>query len=168
MVRFGTDYTFDTPTGQKTLTDLFNGGNQLVVYQFMDRGPDEYCPGRTWLTDNVPVSGLAGLARSGVTWVTVSDMPLAQIQEYAAKKEWAVPFVSSNGTKFAQACGSEEGFQLTVFLRESEDVYLTYATKARGVDRLVFANGILDLTPYGRQEDWEDSPAGWPLYPRYG
>ena len=168
MVRFGTDYTFDTPTGQKTLLDLFDSGNQLVVYQFMDRGPDEYCGGCTWFTNNVPVTGLAGLTGSGVTWVTVSNMPLAQIQAYSAKKGWTVPFVSSHGTSFAHDCGADAGFQLSVFLRDGDDVYLTYTTSARGVDRIVFANSILDLTPYGRQEDWEDSPAGWPQYPTYG
>ena len=57
---------------------------------------------------------------------------------------------------------------LSVFLRDGDDVYRTYNTTPRGVDRLVFANSILDLTPYGRQEDWEDSPAGWPQHPTYG
>jgi predicted dithiol-disulfide oxidoreductase (DUF899 family) len=47
-------------------------------------------------------------------------------------------------------------------------VYRTYSTTARGVDRLVFLHNILDLSPYGRQEDWEDSPAGWPQHPTYG
>jgi predicted dithiol-disulfide oxidoreductase (DUF899 family) len=55
-----------------------------------------------------------------------------------------------------------------VFLREGDDVYRTYNTSARGVDRLVFVNSVADLTPYGRQEDWEDSPAGWPQSPTYG
>jgi len=49
-----------------------------------------------------------------------------------------------------------------------ERVYRTYATTARGVDRLLFVNNILDLAPYGRLEDWEDSPAGWPQHPTYG
>jgi predicted dithiol-disulfide oxidoreductase (DUF899 family) len=55
-----------------------------------------------------------------------------------------------------------------VFLRDGADVYRTYATTARGVDRLVFIHNILDLCPYGRQEDWEDSPPGWPQHPTYG
>jgi predicted dithiol-disulfide oxidoreductase (DUF899 family) len=51
---------------------------------------------------------------------------------------------------------------LSVFLRDGEDVFRTYNTTSRGVDRLVFANSMLDLMPYGRKEAWEDSPPGWP------
>ena len=54
MVAFANRYAFDTPVGTRTLLDLFEGRGQLVVYQFMDNGPDNYCPGCTWLTDNVP------------------------------------------------------------------------------------------------------------------
>jgi len=168
MVSFATGYTFDTPAGTKTLLDLFEGRDQLVVYQFMDNGPDDYCPGCTWFTSSVPVTGLDGLAGRGVTWVTVSDMPLAQIEAYKARMGWTVPFVSSHGTSFANDSGAGGGFLLSVFLRDGEDVYRTYRTTARGVDRLVFVNSIVDLTPYGRQEDWEDSPPGWPQHPTYG
>jgi predicted dithiol-disulfide oxidoreductase (DUF899 family) len=61
-----------------------------------------------------------------------------------------------------------EGFRLSLFLRDGTDVYLTYSTTARGVDRVLFVNNILDLAVYGRQEEWEDSPAGWPQQPTYG
>jgi predicted dithiol-disulfide oxidoreductase (DUF899 family) len=81
---------------------------------------------------------------------------------------WNVPFVSSRGTSFAEDVGAGGGFMLSVFLRDGDDVYRTYNTTQRGVDRLVFINSILDLTPYGRQQDWEDSPAGWPQHPTYG
>jgi predicted dithiol-disulfide oxidoreductase (DUF899 family) len=168
MVTFANKYAFDTPAGPKTLLDLFDGRGQLVVYQFMDNGPDHYCPGCTWFTNNVPLPGLAGLAESGVSWVTVSNMPLAQIEAYKARMGWTVPFVSSHGTSFAKDCGVGGGFMLSVFLRDGEDVYRTYSTTSRGVDRLVFTNSILDLTPYGRQQDWEDSPPGWPQHPTYG
>ncbi|MEO6502519.1 MAG: DUF899 family protein [Jatrophihabitantaceae bacterium] len=168
MVTFDNDYTFDTPDGPKTLLELFEGRTELVVYQFMDRGPDDYCPGCTWFTDNVPVAALPALAKSGVTWVTVSNMPLAQIQAYKKQMGWTLPFVSSHGTSFAEDCGAGGGFLLSVFLRDGEDVYRTYSTTSRGVDRLVFTNHLLDHTPYGRQEDWEDSPPGWPQHPTYG
>ena len=166
MVKFDNGYAFDTPAGPKSLIDLFDGRGQLVVYQFMDNGPDHYCPGCTRLTDSV--TDLAGLAESGVTWVTVSNMPLTQIEAYKARRGWTMPFVSSHGTAFADDCGSDGGFMLSVFLRDGAGVYRTYFTTARGVDRLLFANNILDLTPYGRQEDWEDSPPGWPQHPTYG
>jgi predicted dithiol-disulfide oxidoreductase (DUF899 family) len=168
MVKFSNGYVFDTPTGPKTLLDLFEDRRELVVYQFMDNGPDHYCPGCTWFTGNVPEAAPAALAERGITWMTVSNMPLAQIEAYKARMGWRLPFVSSHGTSFADDCGAGRGFMLSVFLRDGEDVYRTYGTTARGVDRLVFVNNILDLSPYGRQEDWEDSPPGWPQHPTYG
>ena len=166
MVRFGADYVFTTPDGPRTLAELFDGRDQLVVYQFMDRGPDAFCPGCTAFTENV--ADLGGLAETGVTWVTVSDMPLAQIHAYKERMGWTMPFVSSRGTSFSRDCGAGEGFGLSVFLRDGDEVYRTYFTTARGVDRLLFRHNVLDLVPYGRQEDWEDSPAGWPQHPTYG
>jgi len=164
MVKMAGSYTFDTPTGPQTLLDLFEGRNQLVVYQFMDLGPDQYCPGCTFFTNNFPTGVLPGLADIGVTWVTVSDMPLAQIESYKARNGWTLPFVSSHGTSFSADCGVGGGFLLSVFLRDGQDVYRTYSTTQRGVDRLVFYNSLADLTPYGRQEGWEDSPDGWPKH----
>lgn len=165
MVRFANDYVFDTPNGDRTLLDLFEGRRQLVVYQFMDKGPDEYCPGCTWFTDAVPAGAVAALADRDISWVTVSDMPLAQIEAYKQRKGWTVPFVSSRGTTFAADCGVGPGFLLSVFLRDGRDVYRTYTTTSRGVDRMIFVHNILDITPYGRQEAWEDSPPGWPRRP---
>jgi len=162
MVRFDNGYVFDTPAGSRTLLELFEGRIQLATYQFMDVGPDRYCPGCTWLTNNVPVTGLPGLHANSVTWVTISDMPLAQIEALKADKGWTLPFVSSHGTTWSADCGTGGGFLLSVFLRDGDDVYRTYTTTQRGVDRLVFANSMLDLMPYGRQEKWEDSPVGWP------
>ncbi|HEX8079297.1 MAG TPA: DUF899 family protein [Jatrophihabitans sp.] len=168
MVEFDSGYTFDTPAGPKTLLELFEGRGELVIYQFMDNGPDHYCPGCTWLTNNIPVSAFPALAERGVTWVTVSNMPLAQIEAYKKQMGWTLPFVSSHGTSFAEDCGADGGFLLSVFLSDGDKVYRTYSTTSRGVDRLVFTNHLLDHTPYGRQEDWEDSPPGWPQHPTYG
>jgi predicted dithiol-disulfide oxidoreductase (DUF899 family) len=162
----GARYRFDTTTGPKTLIDLFDGRPQLVTYQFMDNGPDDFCPGCTHLTNNV--TDLAELADHDVSWTTVSNMPLDQIERYKARMGWTLPFVSSRGTTFAEDCGAGGGFMLTVFLRNGTDVFRTYSTTARGVDRLLFVNNVLDLVPYGRQEDWEDSPQGWPQHPTYG
>jgi predicted dithiol-disulfide oxidoreductase (DUF899 family) len=167
MVKFDNNtYVFETSTGPNTLVDLFAGRNQLVVYQFMDNGPDHYCPGCTHFTNNV--SDVAEMANVGVSWWTVSNMPLAQIEAYKSRMGWIMPFASSQHTAFADDCGAGGGFMLSVFLRDGDYVYRTYSTTARGVDRLVFVNNILDLTPYGRQEDWEDSPPGWPQHPTYG
>jgi len=95
-------------------------------------------------------------------------MPLAQIEAYKTRMGWTLPFVSSHGTSFADDCGAGLGFVLSAFLRDGTDVYRTYSTTSRGVDRLIFVSNILDLCPYGRQEDWEDSPPGWPQHPTYG
>jgi predicted dithiol-disulfide oxidoreductase (DUF899 family) len=165
MVRFGNEYEFEGPDGKKTLLDLFGDQIQLAVYQFMDIGPDAFCPGCTGFTNNV--ADLRGLADNGVAWATISNMPYAQIAPYKAKHGWTMPFLSSHGTTFAADCGAEY-FMLTLFLRDGEDIYRTYSTTARGVDRLLFVNNILDLAPYGRQEEWEDSPDGWPQHPTYG
>jgi predicted dithiol-disulfide oxidoreductase (DUF899 family) len=167
MVKFDNSrYSFDSPDGPKTLLDLFEDRPQLVVYQFMDNGPDAFCPGCTHFTNNVV--NLPSLERSGMSWATVSNMPLSQIEGYKAQKGWTMPFVSSHGTTFADDCGATGTFMLNVFLRDGDDVYRTYSTTARGADRLLFVNNILDLSPYGRQEDWEDSPPGWPQFPTYG
>jgi predicted dithiol-disulfide oxidoreductase (DUF899 family) len=168
MVRFDSGYTFDTPDGPKTLLDLFEGRPQLVVYQFMDRGPDAFCPGCTGFVNSIPALGPDRLTRRGVTFAIASDMPLSQIEAYKARMGWTTTFVSSRGTTFSRDCGAGEGFMLTVFLRDGDEVYRTYNTTQRGVDRILWVHNILDLTPYGRQEDWEDSPPGWPQRPTYG
>jgi len=166
MVQFDNSrYTFASPTGPKTLLDLFEGQSQLAVYQFMDNGPDEFCPGCTHFTNNV--INLSALEENGVAWATVSNMPLPQIEGYKARMGWTMPFVSSHGTPFAADCGADY-FMLSLFLRDGSDIYRTYSTTARGVDRVLFVNNILDLAAYGRQEEWEDSPPGWPQHPTYG
>ena len=167
MVCFDNDkYLFDTTDGPKRLLDFFGGNQQLAVYQFMDNGSDAFCPGCTHLTNNV--TDLATLDHEGVAWRTVSTMPLAQMESYWSSKGWRVPFASCQGTSFADDCRAGQGFVLSLFFTDGERVYRTYATTGRGVDRLLFVNNILDLAPYGRQEEWEDSPPGWPQHPTYG
>jgi predicted dithiol-disulfide oxidoreductase (DUF899 family) len=177
MVSFPTKYEFASTTGKKSLLDLFDGRDQLMVYQFMDMGPEAFCAGCTGFTDNIAPASLAALADRGVSWATVSDMPLSQMAAYWTKMGWVVPFVSSRGTSFSVDCGANwrgfaaapgSGFMLTAFFWDGDEVYRTYNTTARGTDRLVFSRNILDLTVFGRQEDWEDSPPGWPQRPTYG
>jgi predicted dithiol-disulfide oxidoreductase (DUF899 family) len=167
MVRFDNEkYLFETTEGKKRLLDFFDGRQQLAIYQFMDNGPDAFCPGCTHFTDNVRLLG--ALADEGVSWRTVSNMPLAQMESYWASRGWTVPFASSRGSSFADDCGASGGFMFNMFFSDGEQVYRTYATNGRGVDGLLFVNSVLDLAPYGRQEDWEDSPPGWPQHPTYG
>jgi predicted dithiol-disulfide oxidoreductase (DUF899 family) len=163
MVSFKNSYVFDTPAGPKTLLDLFEGRRQLIVYQFMDVGPEAFCPGCTMYTDNTDIAtGRAILHARDTSYVTVSDMPLAQIVAYAKERGWSVPFYSSRGNGFSTDTGAGGGFLLNVFLRDGEDVYRTYYTVSRGVDRLKFDANMFDLTPLGRQEDWEEPPHAHP------
>ena len=166
MVRMG-EYTFEGPDGPRTLVDLFEGRPELAVYQFMDNGPDDFCPGCTAFTNNVPTNARAMLADAGISWATVSNMPLPQIEAYKSKMGWTMPFLSSRGTTFAKDCGADS-FMLSMFVRDGDEVYRTYSTTQRGVDRVLFSNNVRDLSVYGRQEAWEDSPDGWPQHPTYG
>lgn len=167
MMKFSNDYVFDSPAGPKSLLDLFEGRQQLAVYQFMDNGPGKFCAGCTVFTNNVPEHAVKMLAKCGISWATVSNMPLSQIEEYKAKQGWTMPFVSSRGTSFATDCGTEY-FMFSMFLRDGDQIYRTYSTVSRGVDRILFMNNVLDMSVYGRQEEWEDSPPGWPQHPTYG
>ncbi len=166
MVEFDTRFAFDAPTGKKTLLDLFNGHRELVVYQFMDLGPDKFCPGCTGFSNNVPAHALELLDQRGIAWAHISNMPLAQIEAYKKKMGWTMTFYSSHGTDFAKACDSPY-FKLTSFLCDDDKVYRTWNTTGRGVDHLLFVHSIQDLVAYGRQEEWEDSPEGWPQHPTY-
>ncbi|MDG4826045.1 DUF899 family protein [Asanoa sp. WMMD1127] len=160
MVRMPADYAFDGPDGKASLRDLFEGRDQLVVYQFMDNGPDDICSGCASFTDNV--GRLEHLHARGTSYAVVSDMPLDQLRSVRTRMEWTVPVYSSRGTTFSADIGAGRGFALAVFVTDGVDAYQTYLTSDRGVDRLRFDFNILDLTPYGRQESWEDSPLGWP------
>ena len=84
---------------------------------------------------------------------------------------WTVPWFSSAGSDFNDDFGvtaaEGENFGLSVFLREGDSVFHTYFTTARGVEVLASNFTLLDMTPFGRQEEWEDSPAGWPQTPPY-
>lgn len=167
MVEFADKYKFAAPGGTLTLHDLFDGRPQLVIYQFMDLGPDKFCPGCTGFTNNIAMNAMPYLHQQDMSWCNVSNMPLPQIEAYKAKMGWTVPFVSSHATTWSEDIGSPY-FQLSCWLRADDKIYRTYTTTRRGVDRLLFSSNIMDLLPYGRQQEWEDSPAGWPQHPTYG
>ncbi|TDC53105.1 DUF899 domain-containing protein [Jiangella ureilytica] len=165
MTRLAGDYAFTGPDGPASLPDLFDGRRQLVVYQMMDNGPDDYCSGCAGVVDNV--GHLAHLNARDTGFAVVSDMPIMQLTAYWRRMGWTVPVYSSRGSRFSADIGAGGGFALSVLLSDGDDVYRTYVTTARGVDRLRFDFNILELTPFGRQETWEDTPAGRPQTPPY-
>ena len=100
------------------------------------------------------------------SFALVSRAPLANIQAYRKRMGWDLPWYSSAASDFNDDFGlttpQGETFGLSVFVRDGDTVYRTYFTNGRGVEGLGSVWTFLDLTPYGRQEEWEDSPEGWP------
>ncbi len=177
-VRIDKEYVFEGPDGKAGLLDLFEGRRQLILYHFMF-GPnqDVGCDGCSMFVDNV--GHLAHLHARDTSLALVSRAPLAKIEPYKERMGWTVPWYSSFGSDFNVDFGVSpesprpteyqdgESFGLSVFLRDGEDVYRTYFTSGRGTEALGSSWTFLDLTPLGRQEDWEDSPEGYPQTPRY-
>ena len=174
MVKIDKDYVFEGPDGKATLLDLFADRRQLVLYHFMfapgvGGWPKAGCPGCSFVVDQI--GHPAHLNARNTSLVVVSRAPLANIERYKRRMGWTVPWFSSFGSDFNVDFGlttdKSETFGLSVFLRDDHTVYRTYFTNGRGVEMLGSPWSFLDLTPLGRQEDWEDSPAGWPQTPPY-
>jgi predicted dithiol-disulfide oxidoreductase (DUF899 family) len=170
MVAIDAGYRFEAPDGATVaLADLFEGRRQLVVYHFMLAPGGEPCTGCASFTDNV--GHLAHLHARDTSFALISRAPQAEIGPLRRRMGWELPWYSSAGSDFNADLGLTtdrgETFGLSVFLRDGDDVYRTYFTDARGVDRLRIDFNLLDLTPFGRQEAWEDSPDGRPQTPPY-
>ncbi|MET3699817.1 predicted dithiol-disulfide oxidoreductase [Bacillus oleivorans] len=165
MVPFEKNYVFEDPNGTASLIDLFDGHRQLIIYHFMMQPDSSPCVGCSSFVDNI--GHLAHLHARNTNFVLVSPAPLTQIQPFKKRMGWTVPWYSSNGNEFNFDCGAGKGFGLSVFLRDGNHVFRTYFTAARGADRIRLDFNLLDLTPLGRQETWEDSPEGWPQTPPY-
>jgi predicted dithiol-disulfide oxidoreductase (DUF899 family) len=196
MVKLAKEYQFDGPSGKQSLADLFDGRRQLIVYHFMfDPEWDKGCPGCTGFID--ALGDLSMLAERDTTFVVISRAPLARLEAYKLQRGWDIKWSSSFGSDFnydfhvtldesvvpilynyktkadllaenpeAEIEGEAHG--LSVFFNQDGSVYHTYSTFARGCENLTNSYALLDVTPYGRQEDFEDSPAGWPQKPTYG
>jgi predicted dithiol-disulfide oxidoreductase (DUF899 family) len=173
MVRIDKDYVFDGPDGKASLLDTFEGRRQLLLYHFMF-GPnqDAGCDGCSMFVDQI--GHLAHLHARDTSFALVSRAPITKIEAYRKRMGWTIPWYSSIDSDFNVDFGvgpekpqqgvyqDGESFGLSVFLRDGEDIYRTYFTTARGVEALGSVWTFLDLTPLGRQEQWEDSPAGYP------
>lgn len=165
MVEIEKDYSFEGPEGEMSLPDLFDGRRQLIIYHFMF-APDweEGCDGCSWVTD--AMSHPAHLHARDTSFVLISRAPMEKLERYKKRMGWDLPWYSSFGSTFNHDFGvtvnENEKHGASVLLSDGENIYRTYFTGARGVEYLGSHWSYLDLTPYGRQETWEDSPKGWP------
>jgi predicted dithiol-disulfide oxidoreductase (DUF899 family) len=165
MMEFSTDYEFEGPDGVVTFTDLFEGRPQLILYHFWFPPDGDPCGGCSMFTDQV--SELAHLNARDVTFAIVSRAPQAQIAGLKRRMGWEMPWYTVIGEDFQKALGTSEYFALNVFLRDGDRAFLSYTTTGRGVEALGSVWTFLDLTPLGRQEEWEDTPPGRPQSPPY-
>jgi predicted dithiol-disulfide oxidoreductase (DUF899 family) len=175
VVLIDKEYVFEGSAGARTLLELFEGRRQLLLYHFMfapdvSGWPDAGCVGCSMNVDQF--AHPAHVNERDTSFVMVSRAPFAAIEAYKKRMGWTVPWYSSARSSFnsdfglTTADGEDAG--LSVFLRDdSRNVYRSYFSTARGLEKVGSPWSLLDLTPLGRQEDWEDSPAGWPQTPAY-
>ena len=184
-VRVDTPYTFDTPQGTRSLTELFDGRRQLMVQHFMFApGWEQGCKSCSFMADH-HAGALLHLAQRDLTLVAVSRAPLADIEAFRRRMGWTFPWVSSFGTSFNHDFGvnfsqeemsrgavdynytrqpfpHEEAPGISVFVRDDDgQVFHTYSRYGRGVEAMMHTYALLDLTPYGRNEDALDYPMAW-------
>jgi predicted dithiol-disulfide oxidoreductase (DUF899 family) len=197
MVKLDKSYVFAGASGPVSLRELFAGRRQLIVYHFMfDPAWEKGCPSCTSFID--ALGDLSLLSKRDTTFVVISRAPLAKLAAYKAQKGWDITWLSSFGTDFnydfhvtldaakapveynyrtkaateavkgraVKLDGEQPG--LSVFFSLGNDLFHTYSAYARGLESLTDAYRLLDVTPYKRQQDFEDSPAGWPQRPTYG
>ncbi len=150
--------------GPLTLLEAFEGRRQLIAYYFMwypGRPAPEQCEGCTFYTTQV--RELSNLHSRDVTYATLCQGPYDESIRYRDFMGWDMPWYSAQGSLDALLVGRQIGlFHLVCYLRDGNRVFETYWTTRRGVEAMDNSYGLLDLTVYGRQETWEDSPAGWP------
>jgi predicted dithiol-disulfide oxidoreductase (DUF899 family) len=164
-------YRFEGPDGEVSLLDLFHGRRQLIVYRFffepgVHGWPEHGCPGCSFGADQV--AHLAHLNARDTTLVYVSRAPQEDIARYRERMGWQVPWYTITDD-FDSDFGVAEWHGTNAFLRDDEDrVFRTYFVDARGDEAMGSTWSYLDITALGRQEEWEDSPAGYPQTPPYG
>lgn len=174
-VKVDAKYEFDTPTGKKSLADLFGGKSQLVIYHFM-LGPDweQGCPSCSLLADHFDNLGVH-LAQRDVRFLIASRAPLTKIQEFKKRMGWKFPWVSSFGSDFnfdyevsvpkdevgkehlynyaVTKFPSDERPGLSVFYKNAKgEVFHTYSMYGRGLEDFMGIYAILDRVPKGRDE----------------
>ena len=166
MVEISPDYEFEGPGGRVRLIDLFEGRPQLILYHFWHPPEGEPCSGCSMFTDQI--SEIAHINARDVTIALVSTAPQPQIEAFKRRMGWQLPWYTTVGDEFQTMRGTTEYFSLDVYVRDGDRVFLTYATRSRGVEALGSVWTFLDLTPLGRQEEWEDTPGDRPQTAPYG
>jgi predicted dithiol-disulfide oxidoreductase (DUF899 family) len=159
-------YVFDGPDGNVSLLDLFDGRRQLIVYRaFFEPGvygwPDHACPGCSLVADQV--ADLAHLNARDTTLVFVSRAPQPEIARVKERMGWVIPWYT-----MTDEFDADEWHGTNAFIRDDAQVFRTYFINNRGDEAMGSTWSYLDITALGRQEEWEDSPDGYPQTPPYG
>ena len=151
------------PDGRISLADVFAGMRMLIAYHFMWKKGAAYhqqCEGCTHSQVAMNAEVRAYLAARDVNYAVFSSGPFDEIIAYRDFMGWTAPWYSTADS--GDALKTRDGGDLRCYLRSGNEVFQTYETKWRGIEAMLPTLQLLDLTPYGRQETWEDSPAGWP------
>ena len=150
--------------GAVTLLDTFEGRRMLIAYYFMwqtGKPAPEQCEGCTWVTTQV--SELSYLHSRDITFAVFCQGPYEESARYRDFMDWKIPWYSAKQSLDALLAGRRAGMMyLMCYLRQEQKVFETYWTTRRGVEAMDYSYALMDLTVYGRQEPWEESPAGWP------
>ena len=152
------------PRGPLTLLEAFEGRRQLIAYYFMwhtGHPAPEQCEGCTWVT--AQVGELSYLHSRNITYAVFCQGPYDESSRYRDFMGWQMPWYSAMPSLDTLLVGRQVGlFHLVCYLRDGDRVFETYWTKRRGAEAMDYSYALMDLTVYGRQEKWEDSPARWP------
>lgn len=162
------EYTLAGEHGPVRLADVFEGKSQLIVYSHMwFPGKEWQCPGCTGLTSQY--TRLEFLDNYDARFVIVTQGPIDEALAYKRKVGNAMTWYSTADSPFGSDIGAppDAGFAVNVFLRDGDTVYRTWHTDGRGTEQLTYTFPLVDLLPYGRQEEWQDSPEGWPQSPTF-
>ncbi len=150
--------------GKVTLLDTFEDRRMLIAYYFMwynGRPASEQCEGCTWLTSQI--RELSYLHSRDVTYAVFCQGPYEESARYRDFMGWELPWYSAFDSRETLLAGRRVGmFHIVCYLRQGSRVFETYWTTGRGGEVIDISYDLLDLTVYGRQEKWEDSPKGWP------
>jgi predicted dithiol-disulfide oxidoreductase (DUF899 family) len=164
MVEVDPTITLTGPDGPVTLLDVFEGRRQLIAYfhmWFAGQPAADQCEGCTYY--NSQVRELSYLHARDVTYATFCQGPYEESVRYRDFMGWDVPWYSAQDSAEVLLADRPVGlFYLVCYLRHGDQVFETYWTRGRAVEVMSPSTGLQDMTVYGRQEAWEDSPAGWP------